>query len=150
MGLWNANAWDIPWNDVTLLSGTGKLLLCGMDSDENPQVFEYSHHDAGSPNSDDAGEAITGEYQTGELYAGGNKIRIDKLEVRAKGSSITVQYSEDRGNTWTSYGNLAPGSSYADVEIFKQLTVERIIFRFTGASFGLDRIRIKQKVESIY
>ncbi|MHA2085867.1 MAG: hypothetical protein ACXABD_19160 [Candidatus Thorarchaeota archaeon] len=145
VGLWNANAWSIPWNDVTLISGTNKLLLCGIDGDENPQIFEYS-----SDSTDDDGETITGEYRTGELYAKGDKIRIDKMEVRAKGSSITVEYSEDRGTTWTSYGSLAPGSSYADVEIFKQLIAVRIMFRFTGSQYGLDRVRIKQKIESVH
>jgi hypothetical protein len=134
VGLWNANAWSIPWNDVTLISGTNKLLLCGIDGDENPQIFEYS-----SDSTDDNGETITGEYRTGELYAKGDKIRIDKMEARAKGSSITVEYSEDR-----------PGSSYADVEIFKQLIAVRIMFRFTGSQYGLDRVRIKQKIESVH
>jgi hypothetical protein len=117
----------------------------GFAGSEFGQVFQYSED-----NSDDVGNDIIGEFRTHEMFLPNDQIRIDRIVIKAKGSSITVEYSKDEGENWISYGTAVPGSTYDEVSVWKQLIVDRIIFRCTGVDFGLDRMTIYWRPESRY
>jgi len=138
---WDDPAWNIAWNDISLMSGSSDIFFIGEDDN----IYSYNN-----TYTDDNGTDIIGEYHTSEIYTETGQIRVNRIEVKAKGSSITVEYSEDSGATWSSYGTLTPGSAYVLQSIWKQLIVPRVMFRFTGTQFGLDRILIEWRTESIY
>jgi hypothetical protein len=145
-GNWEDAKWGIGWNDVSLSSTQISVLMCGKDAGTgNPQVYEYSD----SYTTDDD-TAITGEFQTHELFLPEDKIRVNRIVAKAKGDAITVKYSVDEGVTWTTYGTLAPGDYYDEQSVWKQLVVDRVMFQFTGAQFGLDRVTVEWKPESRY
>ena len=156
-GDWEDSEWvATQWDDISLQAGDELVLAAGISDDPTPpdggiaggefgQVYRYSQD-----YTDDDGSDITGEFRTHELFLPEDKIRIDRVAMKAKGSSITLEYSEDEGETWTSYGTATPGSDYDEVSVWKQLVVERVIFRFTGTEFGLSRITIYWRPESRY
>lgn len=144
-GNWEDTEWtSIDWDDITLQAGDSEILFAGVDGDGNGQVFDYN-----ADNTDDDGVDISGEFRTREILQPEDYIRINRLVVKGKGSP-TIEYSEDQGDSWSSFGSLSLGSSYSVDSVWKQLVTKNVMFRFTGTEFGLDRITIEWMPESRY
>jgi len=77
---------------------------------------------------------------------------VSRVQIGNPGSAlpVTVEYSVDRGRTWVNYGYIAPGFDYDIKTIWKQIVDDHIMFRFLGTKYGLDRILIEWKPETVY
>lgn len=68
----------------------------------------------------------------------GNMLRWTKLDIWAKGSSLTVYYSTDSGSTWTSIGSLTLTSDYpgddAPAFLYFDVISSKIRFRFRNST----------------
>lgn len=131
------------WNSKTLLASSPTILLCGNDN----QVYEYDFL-AG----DDDGTAIPYKVVTGDFYIPNFRIRTDWFEFFAKGISILFEYSIDQGLTWLNFGTASPGVSFDRVRFYKQITAERIRFRWSGSGggFGLEWFNFMWRQESAW
>ena len=139
-GTWAEQNWT--WNSVSVLANAATILLCGYT---DKQVFEYNYT-AG----DDDGTDIAYSMTTKDFYHKHYYIRVNVLEMLVAGSSITVEYSIDKGETWSTYGTASPGVSLAHTKIWKQIVGRRVRFRISGSGSGfkLDWLSFEFVVES--
>lgn len=82
--------------------------------------------------SDDAGTAIGWTLQTGEFREPPYDIRIDRIDIVAKGEPFVVDYSEDGGITWTSLGTVTPGATLTKLLVGANVTLPSVRLRLTG------------------
>jgi len=129
---WNSGDWGLPWNDVTLSAGTEGIFIWGSDWATSPKLWLY-----GDDYTDDDGADTTGYYTTPELVNPQGNVRVDRVKVKGSGTSITVAYSIDGGDSWSTYGTLAPGGSVVASSVWKQVVGTRIMFRLSGTDMLL-------------
>ena len=143
-GAWEADAWDLPWNDLSLRASIEVILMSGfLAADGSNYTFRYE-----DTYTDDDGATIVTEFQTKALTRFTGKIRLNKLECRIKGTSIIVSYSIDEGDNWTEIETTSPGSEYITQTIWKQLVSDSVMFKFVGGhDFGLEWIMVEQAEE---
>lgn len=144
---WDAmtGTWDDhpePWDSKFLQSNSPIILLLGYTS---TQVFQYDFLQ-----TTDNGSAIVWTIQTKDFMFGGNQIRTNRVFVYCKGSAVLLEYSKDRGATYTTIATLAPGSVYAIKRGFRQVVTEAIRFRLSGsgAPGGVEWLVFEYKQET--
>lgn len=129
------------WVTKIFLSSSPTTLLCDAD---NVQVYEYDY-----VQTQDNGTDISYVLETKDYYHPIQDLRFDRFDFMMLGSSITIEYSTDKGVTWTALGIKSPGSTHARVSMWKQFVAPRIRFRLSGTStFGLEWLGFRFKLES--
>lgn len=102
--------------------------------------------------ADDDGSAITSTIETKDYEVPSRTVRIDRVDVWWKGTTITAEYSVDAGVSWTAFTGSAfsPGAIYTKTSIGQQIAGNQFRFRFSSAiaGFALERIAIRFKEES--
>lgn len=127
VGSWAEQDW--AWNETRMLSGSPEVMLCCY----NPlQVYEYDYVTVG-----DAGKDLNWEFQTKDLYNPHMLNRMNLIEFFAKGSSVVVSYSTDRGSTWTVLETVTLATAWARYRVWHQLVERQIRYKFSGSGGGL-------------
>lgn len=137
-GDWSAQTWE--WGSRSTLANAPTTHLC-----LGTQVAEYDYL-----SSTDDGTEIPYKVDTGDFYMPNTQARFDRLSVSARGESVDIFYSLDRGDSWTHLKTITPGVSYTRVRIWKQFVGRVIRFRFTGTggNFGLEWVAFEYAIES--
>lgn len=117
------------WNSVRLLANSPITLLCASDP---KQVYAYDYLAV-----DDAGNVIQYEIESKDFTHPGFMVRIDHLAARMAGTGISIEYSSDSGETWTTAGSFDPGSSFITQRVHMGITVPRIRFKISGSGGGM-------------
>ncbi len=138
VGSWAQQTWK--WGSAAVTSNS-KLLMLGSGT----QVYKYDFLSI-----DDAGTAITWVFDTKEFLSPLWDIRHDFLEFMARGSSVTVLYSTNGGDSWNTFRTVTLSSLYTRYRIEKQFVARSIMYRFTGTGpgFGFRWLGMKTREES--
>lgn len=127
IGTWNDQDWI--WDSTKVSANSPTVLLL---NDTEFQVFEYDYL-TGTDNLVD----INFEYQTKDFYHPDNLMRFDQIMLEAKGTTLNLQYSLDRGNTWvTIYSQMDLHATYEIYNIGFQFVGKRVRLRVTGSGSG--------------
>jgi hypothetical protein len=121
---------DVAWEDITsswagfdALGEEYAIVLC------NATDLKSELYDDTAP--DDDGETITGIAQTKDFSHPVYQITTDFLEVGVLGGSILVEFSTNKGASWTTLGT-ATGDTVAVMNrLHRQITSRTIRYRFT-------------------
>lgn len=131
------------WVRKAFLDNAPITHLC---SSGDNQVYAYDY-----VATDDAGTAIAYKFETQDYYNPTSDLRFDRFDFSLFGTNILIEYSTDKGTTWTQFpdGIVSPGANYIKVSLWKQFVAARIRFRFSGdETFGLEWFGMKFKAES--
>lgn len=125
----NGNHLITGWGERVGTTGLsdGNLFLC-VGSPLN-QVMEYNY-----TQDNDAGEDLTFQIVTKDFAQPGYIIKVDwcEISVTANSQVFTVEYSLDKGTTWTTLLNTVPIGTGANVfRMNKQFSGRTVRFRFT-------------------
>lgn len=118
------------WTSQTVLATSPSILLCGK---ADLQVFEYDYL-----NTTDDGTGIAWRWASKNFFHPRLQLTVDFFEILAKGGTLTVEYSFDRGRTWRQYGTLSLSSEAAQKRITKQITSNQVSWRFSGTGPGFE------------
>jgi hypothetical protein len=111
------------WDSASFAAGAPLILL----ADSTGQVYAYDY-----TAQDDNGTAISWQIVTGDYWRRDGTIQVDALELLCRGGTISVEYSTDHGNSWSSYGTITGGSSMTREQVQNLVTGPTIRFRFSG------------------
>ena len=141
VGDWNAQAWN--WDSQSISAKASVLLLC--DTEES-QVFAYDYVSAL-----DNATAIAYTVETKDYILPDARFRFDLLEFMIQGTGIKVEFSTDKGLSWTTLDTITQ-AVLGKVQIYKQFVVDRVRFRWSGSSpdFIFQWYAFNYKIESDY
>lgn len=129
------------WVTKVFLDASPTTLLCDADS---VRVNEYDY-----VQTQDNGSDISYVLETKDYYHPVRDLRFDRFDFMILGSNVLIEYSNDKGVTWTTLGTKSPGAIHAKAAIWKQFVAPRIRFRLSGTStFGLEWLGFRFKLES--
>lgn len=132
---------NLQWNSNTLLANAPTTLLCSDDM----QVYEYDYQAVGEDDED-----ISWFFTTKMFHHPHFILRTDLLEFKAKGSSVTIYYRKEEDDEWQLWGTKSLAASRAKYRSHKQVTAERIQFKFegSGGGFSMDWLAFSYQIES--
>lgn len=139
IGDWNEQTYK--WNARQLSSASPITHLLGLTSQ---QIYAYDYV---SPTDD--GSYIPYEIQTKDFIEPGYQLRLDSIDLKYIGASVSLYYSTDSGSTWTLLEQLADVSEFTRTSVYKQFVAERIRFKLAGygLGFGISWLKFKYRVE---
>lgn len=118
---------NYSWGSTRTRLGAPKVLLCGQDV---RQVYSYDFLAA-----TDDGDAFNWTIGLGDVVLPDlSKIRLDFVDILASGDSIVLDYSIDRGLTWTTIATISPGTEVKFTRAHKQVIGQQVRLRLTGTS----------------
>ncbi|MGH9856875.1 MAG: hypothetical protein ACRD4B_03425, partial [Acidobacteriota bacterium] len=140
-GTWEAQ--DYAWNSA-VVEAEQEILALGGDNGGLSQTFTYNF-----TSNDDAGVALPVTIETKDFSFPNFKIRVDYMTLLLSGGTITVSYSTDKGASWQTYGTIVADATVRKYRLYKQVTEDRIRFRFeTEDSFVLELYSIQAQPET--
>ncbi len=119
------------WNSNSILANAPVSLLCGK-ADE--QVFEYDYLSV-----TDDGASIAWTFTTKDFFHPNYEVRLDMFEFLAGGSSVLIEYSTDRGQTWNIWKNVTLSAAIRRYQVYGdngQFVANSIRWRLSGAGPG--------------
>ena len=100
------------------------------------------------------GSDVSYDMQTADLIPDPpeQKIRTDSVKFRVKGNSILVQYSTNKGASWTTLDTVDAGVEFSRIELPHQVVTNRIRYRLvgTGSGFSAEWMTLKYRYETGY
>jgi len=124
VGSWEEQ--NTVWNAHAFLANSPTTLLCGVSP---KQVYEFDYIQ-----TTDNGTTIDFTLDTKDFTDPGYKLLIDNVQMATKGA-FTLMYSEDQGDTWTTYDTVDQ-STYQRITLWTQFEAERVRWRITGSQAG--------------
>lgn len=133
VGSWSSKTLGADSPVVHLLDGAGDA------------VFEY---DFSTPQ--DNGTDISYRWVSKDFGFPDRESRSNYFDFKLKGSSISIEYSIDEGDTYVSLGTVSPGAVYTKVRIYRQVIFRVIRFRLSGdgGGFTLEWIGMARRDET--
>lgn len=125
-GTWTEQVWQ--WNSTLVLANSPTTLLCGNSP---KQVYEYDYS-----RSSDNGTDLPFRLETKDFRHPHYKMRLNMVETLVRGDSLDIEYSTDKGSSWSSLKTVTPGASLTRVRAWKQLIADHIRFRISGTGGG--------------
>lgn len=126
-GTWAEQAW--VWGAQAFLANAPNILLCAQSPS---QVYSYDY-----VSTDDAGTAIDWFLTTKQFLDPFHEIRVDFVEMMAKGTGVKLEYSTNKGGTWTEMETVSPGNNLDIFRIHKQFVGESAMFKLSGTGGGV-------------
>lgn len=121
VGDWAAQTWF--WGTAALQADAPTTHLCS----EGTQVYEYDYFD-----TDDDGTVVSFVLETKDFLLPDAVFRFDSIEGYLRGSSVLVEYSTDKGESWQTLGTVT-NTLNRRFAVFKQFVADKVRFRFSGS-----------------
>ncbi len=119
---------SFTWSSSIVQASAPTLLLCG---DVALQVYEYDFF-----TTDDNSTAIAWMWCSKNFMSAEQDMRLDSFSIFAKGGSLTIEYSTDKGGTFINYATIALTGSLLKFEVYKQFVSRQVMWRFSGSGSG--------------
>jgi len=139
------DSYEYTFDDAFLARERNRIMF-----DNNGSLLAYDVTNTTFDTASIAFDLQTKDFIADEFEA--KTIRIDHLELELFASTgIEIDYSTNGGNTWTEYRSLVTGTLESMTDVYKQIIVSKVRFRFSGtdASFQLGGINIYYRIEEI-
>jgi len=99
------------------------VVLCSAD-DLKSHIYDYQA-------STDDGVAITAVFETKDFSDAMYLLRHDRLDVGVGNGLVTLEYSTNKGASWTSFGTASAGASPQSSSLFAQFIADTFRYRVT-------------------
>lgn len=130
------------WSSASSSAGARLFMLLANAADQ-PYLYDFVE-------PQEAGTDIEWEFETKDFGLPDRQTRIEYVDFKIRGSSISIDYSTDLGSSWSSIGTDSPGVSYTRCRHFKPIVARTVRFRLSGsgAGFGVEWLGIRHRDET--
>jgi len=136
-GTWSAS--DYSW-DSAFVGAQADSLLLGLGTSPNANSFVYQqvyHTDAGIP--------IPYLIRT-KNFTEDYRVRFDWIDVWCSGGEIIVEYSTDRGASWSNYGIINATSEVARYRLHRQFIAYEYMFKISSSDPNFSILKLRARI----